>query len=239
MTGYITKLETMGTLDGPGVRAVVFSSSCPLRCVYCHNPDTWERGEETSALELFRRIMRVYPYIKRGGVTFSGGEPCVQAEFYLELARLLKAEGLHIALDTSGCVMNAAVKELLGLCDLVLLDVKFTSDDDCKRYTGGTLSATLDFLSYLDRENIPTWIRHVIVPGINDTKEDVIALRDIISPYACIEKTELLPFRKLCLEKYEALGIPFLLRDVPEADEGAVRELSAILNLTQSEDGDF
>ena len=230
MAGYITKLETMGTLDGPGVRAVVFSSGCPLRCVYCHNPDTWERGEETSEEELFRKIMRVYPYIKLGGVTFSGGEPCLQAEFFLGLARLLKAEGLHIALDTSGCIMNDTVKELLRLCDLVLLDVKFTNEEDYMRYTGGTLRAALDFLSYLDGEKIPTWIRHVVVPGINDTEADILALREIISPYTCIEKTELLPFRKLCLEKYEALGIPFLLKDVPEADEARVRELSGILN---------
>lgn len=229
MTGYISKLETLGTLDGPGVRAVVFSSGCPLRCVYCHNPDTWESGDEISETALAERIIRVYPYIKRGGVTFSGGEPCLQAEFFASLARILRERGLHIALDTSGAVMNDGVKELLSVTDLVLLDLKFTSEDDYLRYTGGSLSETLAFLDYLNEKKIPVWIRHVVVPGINDEKEDILRLRDIISPYACIEKTELLPFRKLCTEKYESLGIPFPLLETPEMDAEKLRELEALL----------
>ena len=229
MTGYISKLETLGTLDGPGVRAVVFSSGCPLRCVYCHNPDTWESGDEISETALAERIIRVYPYIKRGGVTFSGGEPCLQAEFFASLARILRERGLHIALDTSGAVMNDGVKELLSVTDLVLLDLKFTSEDDYLRYTGGSLSETLAFLDYLNEKKIPVWIRHVVVPGINDEKEDILRLRDILSPYACIEKTELLPFRKLCTEKYESLGIPFPLLETPEMDAEKLRELEAPL----------
>ena len=221
----------MGTLDGPGVRAVVFASGCPLRCIYCHNPDTWERsgGEPVDAKELAERIIRLYPYIKRGGVTFSGGEPCVQAEFFSELARLLKQGGLHIALDTSGAILNGATLELLGLVDLVLLDVKFTSEDDYLRYTGGTLSATLEFLSVLEERKLPTWIRHVVVPGINDTDGDIRRLGELLSPYSCIEKIELLPFRKLCLEKYGALGIPFPLRDTPEMNEARLSELEKAL----------
>ncbi len=232
MTGYISKLESMGTLDGPGVRAVVFGTGCPLRCIYCHNPETWDAraGEAIEVSTLAERIIRLYPYIKRGGVTFSGGEPCLQAEFFSELAGLLRKEGLHIALDTSGAVINDAVLGLLGLVDLVLLDVKFTDEESYKRYTGGTLSRTLEFLSTLDERRIPTWIRHVTVPGINDTEEDIRRLRELIAPYRCVERVELLPFRKLCLEKYSALGIQFPLSDTPEMSTERIAELQKGLN---------
>ena len=231
MKGYIHSLQSMGTVDGPGVRAVVFSSGCPLRCIYCHNPDThiMNDGELTDSHELADRIKRLIPYIKDGGVTFSGGEPCMQASFFSSLAGELKDAGLHVALDTSGCIMNRDVRELLTLTDLVLLDIKFTTDEDYKRYTGGTLSATLEFLSYCESESIPVWIRHVVVPGMNDTEEDIARLRELTCGYTCIEKTELLPFRKLCLEKYEALGIDFPLKDTPEMDERRLEELSLIL----------
>ena len=134
--GYIHSLQSLGTVDGPGVRAVVFSSGCPLRCIYCHNPDTWrsEDGEQVSVGELTSKIKRLYPYIKNGGVTLSGGEPCMQAEFFTALIRELKAMGLHIALDTSGAVYNERVDELLSLCDLVLLDIKFTSEEKYRRF---------------------------------------------------------------------------------------------------------
>lgn len=221
----------MGTVDGPGVRAVIFSSGCPLRCIYCHNPDTHviHSGEVMTSEDITKKILRLKPYIKNGGVTFSGGEPCLQARFFSELAESFKREGLHIALDTSGCVMNEDVIKLLSLVDLVLLDVKFNTDEDYKRYTGGTLSATMDFLGYCDENNIPVWIRNVVVPGINDTQKDVEKLREITSGYKCIKKTELLPFRKLCLEKYEMLGIPFPLLDTPEMNSERLEALSDIL----------
>lgn len=225
----------MGTLDGPGVRTVIFATGCPIRCVYCHNPDTWEGGESVTAEELRCRIMRFYPYIKRGGVTFSGGEPCLQASFFRELAVALRTDGLHIALDTSGAVINDSVLSLLDKVDLVLLDVKFTSEDDYRRYTGGSLTRTLEFLSLLDERKIPTWIRHVVVPGINDTEDSTLRLRELISPYKCIERVELLPFRKLCLEKYETLRIPFPLRDTPEMDAGRLRELEELCHLGLNE----
>ena len=231
MNGYIHSIQSMGTLDGPGVRAVVFASGCPLRCIYCHNPDThlMHSGELTSIDELTSKILRLKPYIKNGGVTFSGGEPCMQAAFFRELACTLKKEGLHVALDTSGCIMNDDVKLLLGSVDLVLLDVKFNTDEDYRRYTGGSLSSVLGFLGYCNEHNIPVWIRNVVVPEINDKEEDMIKLREIISQYRCIEKTELLPFRKLCLEKYEMLGVPFPLAATPEMDRERLEYLAELL----------
>ena len=227
MKGRVHSIQSLGTLDGPGVRAVVFLSGCPLRCVYCHNPDTWDResGEEWEACALAERLMRLYSYIKNGGVTFSGGEPCMQARFLKEVAGHLKARGLHVALDTSGAVNNADTDALLNLVDLVLLDVKFTDENAYKLNTGTTLSRVLDFLDKLERLGKDVWIRHVVVPGLNDSEEDIRKLARLIVPYKCVKKTELLPFRKLCLEKYERLGIPFPLADTPEMGKDRITEL--------------
>lgn len=231
MKGYIHSLQSLGTVDGPGVRAVIFSSGCPLRCIYCHNPDTWDMraGSHCESDELAERIIRLYPYIKNGGVTYSGGEPCLQAEFFCELSKRLKDKGLHIALDTSGCVDNSDVDKLLGYIDLVLLDIKFTTEEDYKRYTGGSLDKTLRFLDKLEKLGKDTWIRHVVVPGMNDTEEDILRLRGLISPYSCIKKVELLPFKTLCIEKYKSLGIDFPLADTPQMDSESIDALKKIL----------
>ncbi len=220
----------MGTVDGPGVRAVLFMQGCPLRCVYCHNPDTWEIKKEAPVFpeEVAEKILRLYPYIKNGGVTFSGGEPCVQSEFLYQTALLLKERNLHIALDTSGCILDESTERLLSVTDMVLLDVKMTSEEDYGRYISGSFEKTMRFLSYLDEKGIETWIRHVVVPGINDTPEDSEKLKEILSPYRCITKTELLPFRTLCLEKYENMGIDFPLRDTPQMNTKKLRELQKI-----------
>jgi pyruvate formate lyase activating enzyme len=225
--GFIHSLQSLGTVDGPGVRAVVFAAGCPLRCGYCHNPDTWKMtdGTPTDASELAARIIRLYPYIKDGGVTFSGGEPLMQAEFFTHLATLLREKGLHIALDTSGCMMNEAVFGLLDAVDLVLLDIKFTDEDAYFRNTGGSFSQTVAFLDELERRGMPVWIRQVVVPGLNDKRENIESLKQLLSGYTVIEKVELLPFRKLCLEKYDALGIPFPFRDTPEMSEAEIKKL--------------
>ena len=231
MKGYIHSLQSLGTVDGPGVRAVIFSTGCPLRCKYCHNPDTWllRDGKETEAEELAERIFRLYPYIKDGGVTFSGGEPCVQAEFFARLAEILKQRGLHIALDTSGAILNGSVMELLRLCDLVLLDIKAVTEEGYKDLTGGSLADTLRFLDTLEDMGKAVWIRNVVVPGINDSEEDALALKALLAKYSCIEKIELLPFRKLCLEKYRSLGIPFPLESKPEMNAKDIIRLEALL----------
>lgn len=231
MTGYIHSLQSLGTVDGPGVRAVVFASGCPLRCAFCHNPDTWKMadGTLTEHTALAERISRLYPYIKDGGVTLSGGEPCMQADFFLALTDELHRLGLHVALDTSGAVTTDAAMRLVSAVDLVLLDIKFTTDEDYARYTGGSISGALAVLRHCEKLGKPVYIRQVIIPGINDTVENVNATAELLRGYGCIEKIELLPFRKLCLEKYEALGIPFPLSDTPAADAVAVGELERML----------
>ena len=228
MKGYVHSLQSLGTVDGPGVRSVVFLSGCPLRCVYCHNPDTWKNEESqlTDADELARRLVRFYPFIKKGGVTFSGGEPLSQAEFVATVAELLKKEGLHVAIDTCGAPVTPATERLLEVADMFLLDVKMTTEEDYKRYTGGSLAATMAFLDQLEEKQKDVWIRHVVVPGINDTEEDILRLAELIKGYTCIKKVELLPYKNLCLEKYRTLGIPFPLEATPpmKADEAEALE---------------
>ena len=219
MNGRIHSFQSLGTVDGPGVRAVVFMQGCPLRCVYCHNPDTWDRegGSEVSVDELIRKIIRLRAYFgKNGGLTVSGGEPLLQAGFVTELFKRAHAQGIHCALDTSGCIYNDEVERLLEVCDLVLLDYKFVHEEAYRRNSGCSKAQVDGFLDALQKMNKRVWIRHVVVPGLTDGEsvDRVYALRE---KYSCIEKTELLPFRKLCVEKYKAMGIEFPLADTPEA----------------------
>ena len=231
MKGYVHSLQSLGTVDGPGVRSVVFLSGCPLRCVYCHNPDTWECQEKqlTDANELAERLLGFYSFIKKGGVTFSGGEPLLQAEFVTEVASILKKAGLHVAIDTCGSPVTPATERLLEVADLFLLDIKMTTEEDYQRYTGGSLQATMAFLDRLEEMQKDVWIRHVVVPGINDTEEDIERLAALISGYKCIKKVELLPFRNLCLEKYRALSIPFQLEDTPPMNVEETERLERML----------
>lgn len=227
MRGYIHSLQSLGTVDGPGVRAVVFTEGCPLRCAYCHNPDTWEfcDGHLTDHTELAERVKKLYPYIKNGGVTISGGEPCLQAEFCEALAKELGDAGLHVAIDTCGEIYDESVERLLDVVDLVLLDIKMTAEEDYKRYTGGSLERVMDFLSLLEERGKETWIRHVVVPGINDTEADIERLAELIKGYRCISKVELLPFKTLCREKYKNLGIEFPLEHTEAMPKDKLLEL--------------
>lgn len=219
MEGKISSILSMGTVDGPGIRTVIFFQGCPLRCAYCHNPEThdFNAGTLMTANDVFKKILPNMRYFKgNGGVTLSGGEVLYQAEFATELLRLCKTRHIHTALDTSGCILNDDVKKLLEYTDLCLLDIKMTSEEDYKKYIGGSLKNALEFLEYLDSIKMPVWIRQVIVPDINDTKENYRTLLELIKPYKCVEKVELLPFRKLCLEKYETMGLSFPLKDTRE-----------------------
>ena len=231
MKGYIHSLQSLGTVDGPGIRAVVFASGCPLRCIYCHNPDTWNmtEGTLTDANEIAEKIVKLKPFFKNGGVTFSGGEPLMQAEFFAELAGLLKKQGLHIALDTSGCIDNPSVDKLLEVTDLVLLDIKMTSNEDYQKYIGTDLERVMAFLDKLQKLGKEVWIRHVVVPGINDNQDDVLKLKDMLGKYTCISKIELLPFKNLCLEKYESLDIEFKLKDTNPMKNEEIEKLNNLL----------
>ena len=212
-TGYIHSFQSMGTLDGPGVRFLVFMQGCPLRCGYCHNPDTWDLNAYSitaSPDEVMEKVVRFRNYFGRdGGITVAGGEALLQAEFVKELFTLCKEAGIHTCLDTSGCIWNMETEKLLSVTDLVLLDIKMTSEEDYKVYTKGSLRQTLFFLSKLEERQIDTWIRHVVIPGFNDDEEDLNKLYALVRGYRCVKQTDLLPFRKLCREKYERMGIPF------------------------------
>ncbi len=235
MTGRIHSVQSLGTVDGPGVRCVVFMQGCPLRCICCHNPDTWDfaGGEETDVDALCRRILRFRSYFgERGGVTVSGGEPLMQAQFVAALFRALKDSGIHTALDTSGCVMNDDVHHLLSVTDLVLLDHKYPTDTEYVENARAHLADVEAFLSELNRRSIPTWLRRVVIPGKTDSEASVRALNETARQFPCVEKVELLPFRNLCKEKYEALGIPFPLAEVNSPTKETMERLNALLDGT-------
>ena len=200
--GKISSFQTLGTLDGPGVRFVIFMQGCPLRCACCHNPDTWDlNGRKSfSASEIFAKITRYKEYFSQnGGVTISGGEPLVQPEFCTEIFKKCKENGIHTCLDTSGCVPSADF--VLDYTDYCLLDIKYTTDEQYKKYVGCSLAQPTYFLKQLNDRNIPTRIRQVIIKGLNDTPESIKRLKELVSPFKCVREIELLPFRKLCVSK--------------------------------------
>ena len=218
--GKIHSLESFGTVDGPGVRFVVFLQGCPLRCKYCHNPDTWnydEFKEEKYPEDIFKMIKKYKRYFgENGGVTVTGGEPLLQCEFILELFKLCKGEKIHTAIDTSGYIFNEKVKEVLEYTDMVLLDVKVMNNEIHKSLTGVELEPTLRFAKYLEEIEKPTWIRHVVVPNITDDDSLLKKLAKYVSTMKNVQKVELLPYHKLGEFKYEELGIIYPLEGVDE-----------------------
>ena len=303
--GYIHSLQSMGAVDGPGIRFCVFLQGCTLRCMYCHNPDTWlvkrkgdgsesYSGDKTgtpysridnrnesyigtryTAEELVKKILRYKTYFANGGgVTVSGGEPLMQAEFVTELFTRLHENGIHTCLDTSGNFpediselepvtkehndmpnsnihpsmdtaygtiddtkiieirKNSPVHEkydrLLEVTDLVICDIKFTTEKEYREYTGGSLLKVRYFLDMVTKHSLPLWVRHVVVPGYTDSEEEVKAMTGIARSYPTLEKIELLPFHKLCIPKYEALGIPFRCADIPECSKETIEKLAPL-----------
>lgn len=232
MTGRIHSIESMGTLDGPGIRTVIFMQGCPLRCVYCHNPDTWnpEEGRQIQAEELFQLIIKYKPYFNNGGgVTFSGGEPLLQSGFLTQMIQMCKDNGIHTALDTSGCIISEQSLEVLRLADLILLDIKMLSDALYQNNIGCSMSSVLTFLAEAEKLQKQVWIRHVVVPGLNDTPDNIKKLDRLTQGYSCVKRVELLPFRKLCLEKYQQLQLPFPLSDTPEMPQERLKELEELI----------
>ncbi len=234
--GNIHSIQSMGTVDGPGVRYVVFMQGCPLRCACCHNPDTWAPvSDESLSLtpqEIINRASRFREYFgSEGGITLSGGEPLMQAEFAYEVFRLAHEAGINTCLDTSGCIMNGNVERLLSECDTVLLDIKYTSDELYRLHVGCKMSAPLAFLDYLSEKNIPTVLRQVIIPSLNDNAESIAALRAIADRHPCVKKVELLAFRKICEVKYAKMNLSFPLAHIPEPTPEKMRELNELLGL--------
>ena len=218
MQASVNSIETFGLVDGPGIRTVIFLNGCMLRCLYCHNPETWQMGNKNYTVdELVAKILRNKPYFKRnnGGVTFSGGEPLLQVDFLLEICKKLKEEGIHIALDTAG-VGVGKYEEILSLIDLVLLDIKHSNKDGYKKLTGMDISESEKFIEYLNKSGKPVWIRQVIVPGIMDNDKYLQELAVYLLKIKNIEKIEFLPFHHLGFSKYENLKLENPLKNVTE-----------------------
>lgn len=229
--GQINSVFTGSAVDGPGIRTVVFFQGCPLRCAYCHNPETQAAGGKTADAEkIFEQISKYSNYYgKKGGVTFSGGEVLMQPDFLVTLLKLCKAGGIHTCIDTSGCTGANTPDAVFELCDLVILDIKMNTEDDYNKYIKGSLSKTLEFLEKCEQAKTPVWIRQVIVPGINDTKEQVEMLKNLVCDKTCVEKIQLLPFERLCEKKYKDMGIAFPMGNTPAMDKDKLKELQALL----------
>ena len=218
--GRIHSFESFGTVDGPGIRFVIFMQGCPLKCKYCHNRDTWDfNGSVQYAIEpVIEKIMRSKPYFdhSNGGVTVSGGEPLAQSEFVLELFKELKKRGIHTALDTAGSYkITPEIEMLLSYTDLVILDIKHIVNKKCIELTGLSNENELNFAKYLSTHNIPMWIRQVLVPGITNNEADLITLRQFLDTLNNIQKIEVLPYHDLGKYKWEELGFEYPLKDVP------------------------
>lgn len=232
MTGKMHSFQSLGTVDGPGVRNVVFLQGCALRCPYCHNPDTWalQAGTSIEAADLLQRVLRYKPYFgQEGGVTVSGGEPLLQAAFVTEFFTLCKAHGISTTLDTAGTRLDEDVLRLLQVTDILLLDLKFSTDAQYRQFIGIPLATVLRFLEAANERKIRIILRQVIVPGINDAPEQIQALGDIATQFAQVEKIELLPFAKLCAEKYETMGISLPFQSYPAASAQDIQRLTTYL----------
>ncbi len=234
MTGRIHSFQSMGAVDGPGIRFVVFLQGCPLRCKYCHNPDTWDaaQGTEYTPEEVAARVRRYRPYFgEEGGVTVSGGEVLLQTEFVTELFRILKSEGISTCLDTSGigCKDTDKLDALLSLTDLVICDIKFASNEDYRVHTGGSLTQVQSFLNITEQRKVPLWVRHVVLPKHTDNTDYIRSVICLATQYQNLKKIELLPFHKLCIPKYEQLGIAFPCADLPSCSKETVTDLAELI----------
>ncbi|WP_329382126.1 pyruvate formate-lyase-activating protein [Anaerofustis butyriciformans] len=228
--GKIHSIESMGLVDGPGIRTVVFLQGCNLRCQYCHNPDTWDlcAGEEMTADEVINKIKRFKPYFKNnGGVTFSGGEPLMQPEFLLELLKKCKENDIHTCIDTAG-YGKGDYDEILKYTDLILYDIKHEDYEKYNEITRRKQDETLKFIKKVQENNIPIWIRHVVVPGLTDSGEHMKALKGYIDTIKNVEKVELLPFHQLGREKYKVMGIDYPLEDTEPMEKDVVEKYQKI-----------
>lgn len=237
--GYIHSFESLGTVDGPGIRFVVFMQGCPMRCKYCHNPDTWRpgSGNRYTAEEVALRALRYKSYIKNGGVTVTGGEPLMQIEFVTELFKILKANGIHTALDTSGVVFNKNdtkdIDELLIYTDLVLLDIKHIDEEEHKKLTAHSNKNILEFAKYLSDNAKDMWIRHVLVDGITDNDEYLKRLKSFIDGLKTVKKVEVLPYHNMGEVKYEKLGLDYPLKGVQPPSKERVKNAVCILTANE------
>ncbi len=213
-TGKIHSLETFGAVDGPGIRFVVFFQGCPMRCIFCQNPDTWDfsQGTETTVQELVEKIKPYRPFLKKGGVTLTGGEPLAQPQFAAALLKALREEGFHTAVDTAGSLPLFLCQQAVDQADLLLLDIKALEPEMCRMICGSDGQHAKALLDYCQAQGKPVWLRHVMVPDYTLTRERLTALADYLKPYTCIQKVELLPFHQLGSYKWEEMGEPYKLK---------------------------
>ncbi len=223
MEGKIHSIETFGAVDGPGIRYVIFVQGCPLRCLFCHNPDSWnlKDGKTVCSEDLVKNILEYRNFIEKGGVTISGGEPLFQPEFVSDILDLCRKNNLHTALDTAGSVPIEISKPVIDKADMLLLDIKALGNEMCRTITGLSNKNTLDTLNYTREVNKPIWIRHVLLPGYSFTADQLEELAEFLTAYPNIEKVELLPFHKMGEYKWEELGLPYKLYDAqpPSSEE--------------------
>ncbi len=238
MMGRIHSFESFGTVDGPGIRFVVFLQGCPLRCQYCHNPDTWKTGgTEYSVEDVVNRVLRYKNYFgENGGVTVTGGEPLLQIDFVTELFTVLKSKGIHTCVDTSGISFDETSpvsvekhEKLLSVADLFLLDIKHIDDEACKKLTGQSNARTLAFAKFLSERGKSTWIRQVLVPGFTDSEEVLLRTRAFIDTLKTVERVEVLPYHTMGIVKYEKLGLEYPLKDVQAPSKERVAYAKKIL----------
>ena len=238
MNGFVHSTESFGTVDGPGVRFVVFLQGCPMRCQYCHNPDTWKMnaGSVRSAQSLIAEYERNAPFYRGGGITVTGGEALMQLDFLLELFRLAKQKKIHTCLDTSGVTYhpgksnyNEKLDALMEVTDLILLDIKHIDPEGHKTLTGHDNAGILAFAKYLDEKKIPVWIRHVVVPGITDDPVLLTRLGTFLGTLSNIQALEVLPYHIMGVVKYEQLDMPYPLEGVPPATKLQAMEAKKII----------
>lgn len=234
--GNIHSLESCGTVDGPGIRFVVFTQGCPMRCQYCHNPDTWttEANKKISVEKILEKYDGVKEFLRNGGLTVTGGEPLMQIDFVTELFKQAKEKSIHTALDTSGILFNRKntekIDKLLKYTDLVLLDIKHIDDNEHKKLTGMSNVNILDFAKYLSEKNMPVWIRHVVVPQITYNEKYLKELGEFLSTLKNIKALDILPYHNMAIPKYENLGIDYPLKDIPPlTKEEAIKARDIVL----------
>ena len=236
MIGKVSSYENLGTVDGPGIRFVLFMGGCPLRCQYCHNPESWflDRCKEYSVEDIVKLVEKNKSYyMVNGGVTISGGEPLVQLDFLIELCRVLKENGYNVAVDTSGYLFNLEnidkFDELIKWVDLFLLDIKQINPNKHKELTGVSNESVLKFARYLDRKGKKVWIRYVLVPDLTDNELDMFRLRDFIDSLGNVDRVEVLPYHNMGIEKYKKLGIDYVLERTPLPTEESIKRAEEIL----------
>ena len=243
LLGHINSIQTLGTIDGPGVRFVVFMQGCNLRCSCCHNPETQRITAKKTCSEALGEGIKLYTaaeladmaeryrsYFGRdGGITLSGGEPLVQAEFCFEVFSECKKRGINTCLDTSGGIWNSSAEKLLSVTDRALLDIKYHTDELYRKYVGCGIDAPLVFLKELNDRGIPVTLRQVTIPTLNDNSQSMEFLKELKHRYSCIDKIELLPFKKICQVKYDNMGIPFPFADMDTPSAETMDALRHIL----------